>query len=332
MEDFRFAILGAGGIANKFADAVDRVEGCRVAAVASKSEARAADFAARNGVPASYGDYARLLEAERPDCAYIATTCDSHHAVARLCLEHRVPVLCEKAMFTDAARTEAFFRDSEAAGVFSMEALWSLFLPALGKAREWVRQGRVGEVACADFAVGFAPPRDPGNRFFNPALGGGAANDLTVYGFHILPWIVDRPIEEMSTQVTYADTGVDETEAVALRLTGGMTATVRCTLASAVEERLELSGSLGRIVVPKPHMAMEAELYDGRGELVERFVDSRTPNGFVYEVAEVMRCVRAGRVQSDVVSHAATLACARWLDGIRVGLGNRNNQGVGSRQ
>ena len=45
MEKFRFAIMGAGGIAVTFCDAVKRLEGYEVAAVASKSLDRAKKFA-----------------------------------------------------------------------------------------------------------------------------------------------------------------------------------------------------------------------------------------------------------------------------------------------
>lgn len=41
MKKFRFAILGAGHIARQFCDAVSRIDGCEVCAVASKSLARA---------------------------------------------------------------------------------------------------------------------------------------------------------------------------------------------------------------------------------------------------------------------------------------------------
>ena len=35
MTNFRFAVMGAGNIANKFCDAVNRIADCEVAAVAS---------------------------------------------------------------------------------------------------------------------------------------------------------------------------------------------------------------------------------------------------------------------------------------------------------
>ena len=54
MKKFRFAILGAGHIARQFCDAVSRIDGCEVCAVASKSLARAENFAKENGVESYY--------------------------------------------------------------------------------------------------------------------------------------------------------------------------------------------------------------------------------------------------------------------------------------
>ena len=54
MTNFRFAVMGAGNIANKFCDAVNRIADCEVAAVASKSMERAQAFARKNGLKAAY--------------------------------------------------------------------------------------------------------------------------------------------------------------------------------------------------------------------------------------------------------------------------------------
>ena len=104
MKKFRFAILGAGHIARQFCDAVSRIDGCEVCAVASKSLARAENFAKENGVESYYDDYEMLLEKERPDCAYIAVTTNDHYRLSVLCVNHSVPVLCEKAMFQNSER------------------------------------------------------------------------------------------------------------------------------------------------------------------------------------------------------------------------------------
>ena len=177
MKPFRFAIMGAGGIANRFCDAVNLVPDCEICAVASKSMDRARDFAVRNHLPAAYDSYEKMLEAEKPDAVYIAVTTDAHYALSMLCMEHNTPVLCEKAMFRTKKEAEDVFALSEGKGVFAMEAMWSRFLPPVNKARDWLASGLIGEPLFAETGVGFSATRNPENRYFNPDLGGGASYD-----------------------------------------------------------------------------------------------------------------------------------------------------------
>ena len=320
MKEFRFAIMGAGKIANHFCDAVKRVEGCRVTAVASKSMERAERFAAANGVSAKYDSYEQMLVQEKPDCVYIAVTPHDHYRLGMLCLEHRVPVLCEKAMFLNSGEADAFFLRARELGVFAMEAMWSRFLPALNTARGWLRDGRIGEPVMADSGIGFVAPADPQDRYMNRALGGGAAYDITVYGYELLTWMLEREVERLHVEAVRGETGVDLTEYLLLRFAGNLPAMVRCSFATnmGAEGKLVIYGTKGRIVVPNPHVAMEAQLYlNGSDEPAERFSDEATENGFVYEIAETIRCVREGRVESDVVPHRTTCDCARVFDRIQ---------------
>ncbi len=330
MKEFRFSIFGAGNIARKFADAAARVEGCQVISVASKDERRAASFAAANGIPRHYDHYAGMLEAEKPDCVYIATTCDSHEALSALCVSRGVPVLCEKSMFSDAVRAERFFDTAEHKKVFSMEALWSRFLPAVLQAKEWIASGRIGDLVFVDFELGFCAPRDMANRYFNPTLGGGAANDLTVYGLHLIPYVTNRSIRHMTASVTAAPSGVDETSVVLLELSGGLSAVLKSTLAAPADEHMALYGTCGKIVIPKPHMARNVFLYDKQGCLADSFEDVETENGFVYEIAEVLRCIRAGQLESPVVPHASTLEASRGIQQILAMLPDMESGGSGT--
>ena len=314
MSAFRFAIMGAGHIARKFCDAVALVKDCAVCAVASKSMDRAKMLADEKAIAAAYDNYEQMLTVEKPDAVYISTTCDAHYALSMLCLSHGVPVLCEKAMFTCQSEAEGFFRLSEARGVFSMEALWSRFLPANKKARQWIEEGRIGPVTMAEMGIGFAADPSPDNRYFSPRLGGGAANDLTVYGLQILTWVLNRPITRAHAEAVPASTGVDATSMVLLRLGDDLPAVVRSSLMASVDEKLVIYGAKGKIVVPHAHYASEAFLLQPDGSETTHFVDETTQNGFTYEIEEVMRCVREGLAESPVVPHAATLACARVFD------------------
>ena len=46
------------------------------------------------------------------------------------------------------------------------------------------------------------------------------------------------------------------------------------------------------------------------------FCRSKTKNGFVYEIQDAIRCIQAGKLESDVVPWKDTLACAKLFDKI----------------
>ena len=62
MSTFKFAIMGAAAIAEKFCDAVRRIDGAEVIAVAGKTEQRLKNFAEKQGIPRYYVGYEELLK------------------------------------------------------------------------------------------------------------------------------------------------------------------------------------------------------------------------------------------------------------------------------
>ncbi len=313
---FRFVILGAGNIAHKFADAVSRVPDCAVAAVAARSAERARAFAAQHGIPAAYGDYAEMLRMVRPDAAYIATTTGTHADLTRLCVEYGVPVLCEKAMFTSAREAEEVLAFARARGVFAMEAMWSRFLPAVREMKRQLDAGVIGKPSFAEFAVGWRAPDGPGNRFFDAENGGGAAYDLTVYCYELADYFLGKPNDAMQATVHWGKTGVDENEAVTLTWPEGCVAVLSASITANLDERAVIAGPGGELRMPKPHMA-EGFVCRAADGSEHTWRDDWTVNGFVYEVKEVVRCVRAGLTESPEVPHDLTIRCAKMFDVIR---------------
>lgn len=303
----RFIILGAGNIAAHFVDAVRQTGQGEVVAVASRSGARARDFAAANGIPQSYGDYAEMLEKVACDCAYVATVPSSHAQLCRLCLDHGRPVLCEKTMFRNYAEASEIFALAQAKGLFIMEAMWSKFLPAIRTARRWLEEGRIGQPRFVDVAIGFAAPTDPEGRYFNRELGGGVALDITVYAYQLVPFLLPYDWQVEAVRVVRGPTGTDDSEALLLRA-GPCLATLRTSFMADLDDHLTIYGDRGRLTIPRPHMAKEAFLAE------ERFTDDQTRNGLVYEIEEVIRCLREGRTQSETQPMAATLEYAGILD------------------
>ena len=311
---FRFGVLGAGRISNKFCDAVRRIDGAEVAAIASKSMERAKAFAAANAIPAAYDDYVRMIEEVKPDAVYIGVTTNAHFELVMLCLDLGVPILCEKPMFTDMEQAKAGLAKAAEKKIFLMEAMWSRFLPAVKKAKQWVEEGKIGTPTYSNLGIANLMKKDPEDRFYSAALGGGSAYDLGVYGYDITTFVLgDIPIDQVEEYSIWSETGVDIENHVVMRYPDTI-ATFDSSFISVLDERLIVCGDAGMLIVPHSHYATEAFLYDSNRNLVEHFKDEETVNGFVYEIMEVIRCVREGKLESPVITHQDTIASTLLYD------------------
>ena len=315
MKTIRFGIIGAGNIANKFCDAARLAEGAEVVAVASKSMERARAFAGRNGVPQAFDSYEDMLKTADIDAVYIATTHNFHMDNIRLCFAYGKHVLCEKAMVLTADDAREVFRLAKEKNLFCMEAMWTNFLPQVQKAKEWITSGAIGEIQAVSAVIGFNGGGNPESRLYNPDLAGGSMYDIGVYPAEIVSYLVGEPIEDcMGVWRPHPVTGVDERAAFIVRY-ASCDAAIQCLLTSNVREYMIFNGTRGCIELPWSSSGSTARRYDGRRQLAETF-ELPLGNGFVYEIEETVRCIREGRITSDIMPPEATIQCAELYDKI----------------
>lgn len=309
----RFGIIGAGSIAAHFCKGVKLVEGAEVVAVASSSEERAKAFAQANGVPQAYGSYEEMLRSADINVVYIATTHNFHMDNIRLCFEYGKHVLCEKAMVLTAADAREVFRMAKEKGLFCMEAMWTRFLPQYQKAKQWIEEGRIGKIQAATSVVGFKGQVPATHRLVAPELAGGAMYDIGVYAIEPLAYLVGEQIEDaVGVWRKYPETGVDERATVILRF-ASCDAMIQCMFTANPKEYTIINGSDGYIELPFSSGGHDAMLYDVKRNLVEHYRDE-WPHGFVFEIEEVARCIRDGRITSDIMAPEDTIACAEVFD------------------
>ena len=126
---FKWAILGPGKIAHKFAKGLADVPGAELYAVASRSLPKAEEFAKEFNVPKFYGSYDDLANDTEVDIIYIATPHVFHGEHTLLCLKHKKAVLCEKPFAMNKEQVHEMIKTAKKENVFLMEALWTYFLP-----------------------------------------------------------------------------------------------------------------------------------------------------------------------------------------------------------
>jgi predicted dehydrogenase len=156
MNPIGIAVAGAGLIGRRHIELIRESDSCELAAIVDPAPA-AAVLARDCGVP-HYRTLGELFAARRPD-AVIAATPNSLHAQNGIeCAAHGVPVLIEKPIADSLADAEQMIVAAERAGIALLVGHHRRHSPILAKAREIVRQGRLGRlVAVAGSALFYKP-------------------------------------------------------------------------------------------------------------------------------------------------------------------------------
>jgi predicted dehydrogenase len=319
-EHVRWGVVGPGGIATRFGEAMELVDGGSITAVASRSRERADAYADRFGVPTRYDDYAALAADPDVDVVYVATPHPRHEADTLMFVAAGKHVLCEKPMALNAAQTRRMVEAARARGVFLMEAVWSRFLPAYRALVDVLADGRIGEPLVVDADFGFRRPVEPSHRLFDLVLGGGATLDLAIYPLQLSSLVFGAPPDRVVADGVLGETGVDERIAAVLHHPGGGLGVIRAAIRVDLPCRARVSGSAGWIDVPPfmhfPH-GLDVHTADG----VERIEAAFEGDGLRFQVDEVHACLAGGHTESPTMPLDESIALAGTLDAIRAQVG-----------
>jgi predicted dehydrogenase len=303
----RWGIVGPGRIAEKVTGDFRDVDGAEPVAVASRSAARAQEFAARHGLGRAYGSYAEILTDPEIDVLYVATPHAQHHAFALAALRAGKALLVEKSFTATTAGAAEVIDLARGTGIFVMEAMWTRFQPAVVALRELVADGAIGEVRSVQADLGVAREYEPTDRLFDLALGGGALLDLGVYVVSFAQMLLGTP-ERVVAAGSLFPSGADAEASLLLDHGDGRTATLTTSLRQALPGQARVFGTEGWIdVLPRFHHPQTIVLHRAGAE-PETITRPATGGGYAHELIEVTECLRAGRSESAVMPLADTLA------------------------
>ena len=110
-------IVGTGFAASAHAEALRRVTGVELVAVAGSSRAKAEEFASAWEAPDAHGGWRQLIEDDAVQAVHVCTPNDLHAEINSAVLAAGKHLLSEKPLARDSAETGALVRDAEAADV-----------------------------------------------------------------------------------------------------------------------------------------------------------------------------------------------------------------------
>lgn len=199
--------------------------------------------------------------------------------------------------------------------------------PLIRRIAELVRDGAVGEVRTVQADFGLAGPFDAAHRLRDPAVGGGALLDLGVYPVSFAHLLLGEP-SAVHAHARISPEGVDLNTGMLLGWDSGASALLSCSLEADTPLTASVTGTAGRIDVPRGFFFPERFTLHRAGREPEEFVSADDPHSLRHEAAEVMRCLRAGATESPLVPLDGSLAVMRTLDAVRDRVGVRYPQEV----
>ncbi|KGE19270.1 Gfo/Idh/MocA family protein [Paenibacillus wynnii] len=313
----KWGIISTGWIAHQFVTDLVHCSNGVAYAVGSRSQESADEFARNHGISKAYATYEDLVNDPEVDAVYIGTPHPFHKENALLALRAGKAVLCEKPFTVNSRELEEVVAYAREHKLFLMEAMWSRFIPAIVKVREWIAEGRIGEVRLVKADLGFRADWNPEGRLLNPNLGGGALLDVGIYPISFASMVFGPHPEKISSIVHIGETGVDEHFSMLLSYEGGRTASLNAGIRLKMLEEAHVFGTEGHIIVEGTLVnPKSAALYVG-GEKVESFEHERSSIGYVYEAEEVGRCLQAGLTESPIMPLDESLAILKLLDEVR---------------
>lgn len=319
MKKINWGILATGKIAETLAKAMKFLESnpennMELSAVASRSLDKAEDFAKKHNIKKAYGSYEELVSDSDIDVVYIATPMSCHYENVKLCLNAGKNVLCEKSVTLNADEFKELMDLAKEKGLFLMEAMWMKCLPAFKKTKEWVDSGKVGNIKMIKADFSNAVKYDESDRLFINNLGGGAILDLGVYTISFVCSFLGTRPEEIHTYSHIGRSDVDFNDSIILKYKDAYGITF-CGFDFENENKAIIVGDKGRIVLGNWFFCTaETTLYDDMGNAVDKQVLPHMFNGYEFEILEVNKCLREGKLQSDIIPHSDTLDIMKIME------------------
>ncbi|ASS87180.1 Gfo/Idh/MocA family protein [Geobacillus stearothermophilus] len=314
----RFATIGTNWITEAFLDAARLVDSFELAAVYSRTEETAKQFADKVGAPRTFTDLQKLAESDGIDAVYIASPNALHAEQAIWLMNHGKHVLCEKPLASNAKEVKAMIEAANRNGVVLMEAMKATLLPTFRSIREHLpKLGRIRRYVanyCQYSSRYDAYKQGTVLNAFNPALSNGALMDLGVYCLYPMVVLFGQP-RSVKAQSVKLESGVDGEGSIVLDY-GDMDAVVFYSKITNSHLPSEIQGEDGNMIIDAIHTPAKAEIRyrDGR---VEDITAPQDKPPMYYEAQEFIRLIENGEHESAINSHRHSLWTMEIMDEAR---------------
>jgi predicted dehydrogenase len=313
-EPLRVGILGAARIADLAIVKPARLTGVRLVAVAARDRSRAEAFAEKNGVERALNTYQDVIDDPEVEAIYNPLANSLHPVWNVAALRAGKHVLTEKPSAGTAEQARSVRAVVEGTGLTFMEGFHYYYHPLIGRLKEILAGGEIGEVVDIESSLAMPAPADDDLRWqFD--LAGGALMDLGCYALHSQrmlaefgggePTVVNAKASERK-----GHPGVDEWLTAELVYPSGLTGTASCDMtADSVDMHLRVVGTHGEALIPdfvNVHVDDRLLVTTNNGSRTEH---PGHRSSYSYQLEAFIRAVRGGPAPvTDAADAVATMA------------------------
>lgn len=317
MQKIKIGVLGCANIAARSViPAIKSIEGFELVAIASRTKAKAEQFASRFNAEAVEG-YQALLERDDIDAVYVPLPTGLHDEWLNKALDAGKHILAEKSLAENYNSCQKLVTKAAQKGLLLMEDFMFRYHAQHAFVRDLISRGEIGEIRLFRSSFGF-PPFPPGNFRYDKALGGGALLDAAAYTIKATQLFLGLDVEVKAATLHYDKAlGVDVYGGAFLVSKQGIASEVAWGFDNFYQCNYEIWGSTGKLIAeraftPPPDMKPKIIL-----ERAEKRVEFLAPNDnhFINILREFHRAI----VENDIKIHLEeTLTQSRLLESVRL--------------
>ena len=152
MKKLAVGFAGAGAISQYHLAGWSQMSDAQVVAICDVDEARANAKAKAFGIPTVYTDFRAMIEREKLDAVDIVTPVGTHAELTRLAADAGLHVCCQKPLTPTVREAEALIEYVGERVRFMVHENYR-FRPHYVMIRQWLEQGRVGDITQARMTV-----------------------------------------------------------------------------------------------------------------------------------------------------------------------------------
>lgn len=322
MSKVRVGVIGTNNITDWFLNGAKEVEDFELAAVYSRSESKAREYADKYNVKEIFTNLEEMAKSSVIDAVYIASPNALHAEQSILFLNNKKHVLCEKAFGSNTKEVQAMIEAAKENGVVLMEAMKTTLLPNFQVVKDNLY--RIGKVR--RYFTSFCQYSSRYDKYksgevlnaFKPELSNGALMDIGVYCIEPMINLFGKP-KSIKANGFMLESGVDGQGSIILDY-GDMDGMVMFSKISNSYLPSEIQGEEGSIIIEKINTFAKVKLVFRNGEEIDLSKEHSEANMW-YEAQEFVDLIKNKETESKINTFEVSLSTMEVMDEARKQIG-----------